>query len=112
VRQTSRQRNLSMTTVLQAYHLLEDRRMIEARPQSGYFVLPRPVAVMREPEDNVPAPDPTTVDIADLVMMVLRDTANPRLVQFGCAIADANLLPTEKAQPLAGLGRSGPNNPG
>jgi DNA-binding transcriptional MocR family regulator len=100
VRQTSRQRNLSMTTVLQAYHLLEDRRMIEARPQSGYFVLSRPVAVMREPEGHALAPDPTTVDIADLVMMVLRDTANPRLVQFGCAIADANLLPTEKLNRL------------
>ena len=106
VRQTSQQRHLSMTTVLQAYHLLEDRRMIEARPQSGYFVLPRPVAVMREPETDASAPDPTTVDIDDLVMMVQRDTANPRLVQFGCAIPDANLLPTEKLNRiLASLAR-------
>ena len=38
VRQISRQKGLSVTTVLQAYHLLEDRGAIEARPQSGYYV--------------------------------------------------------------------------
>jgi DNA-binding transcriptional MocR family regulator len=100
VRQMSQQRGLSVTTVLQAYHLLEDRLVIEARPQSGYFVRPRPVAVMREPEAPAPTPGSATVDIEDLVTMVHRDMANPSLLQFGAAVPDPNLLPTDKLNRL------------
>jgi DNA-binding transcriptional MocR family regulator len=100
VRQTSQDRGLSVTTVLQAYRLLEDRRLIEARPQSGYYVCRRPVAAMREPETPSPAPDSTTVNIEDLVLMIHRDMANPDLVQFGAAIPDPNLLPTAKLNRL------------
>ncbi len=95
VRQTSQQRSLSVSTVLQAYRMLEDRRVIEARPQSGYYVLSRPVALTHEPEPYVIA-DPTTVDMGDLIMMVLRDTLDPTLTQFGAAIPDPSLLPTER----------------
>ena len=38
VRNTSRQKALSTTTVRLAYQTLEDRGLIEARPQSGYYV--------------------------------------------------------------------------
>ena len=38
VRQMSGQQNLSISTVLQAYSLLERQGFIEARPQSGYYV--------------------------------------------------------------------------
>ena len=38
VRQLSRQRKISITTVLQAYMELERQGLIETRPQSGYYV--------------------------------------------------------------------------
>ena len=38
VRRYSRQQNVSIATVTQAYRLLEDRGLIQARPQSGYYV--------------------------------------------------------------------------
>nr|WP_256200172.1 winged helix-turn-helix domain-containing protein [Verrucomicrobium spinosum] len=38
VRRLSEQQGVSVSTVLQAYTLLEDRGVIEARPQSGYYV--------------------------------------------------------------------------
>ena len=44
---------LSISTVVQAYHLLEDRGLIEARPRSGYFV--------RAQERRILAPDPLRV---------------------------------------------------
>ena len=44
VRRFSRARGLSSNTVLQAYHLLEDRGEIRARVRSGYFVVGRPPA--------------------------------------------------------------------
>src|SRR5262245_817418 len=41
VRGLSRQLKVSVTTVTEAYRLLEERGIITARPQSGYYVQPR-----------------------------------------------------------------------
>ena len=49
VRQTSEQSGVSISTVLQAYSLLESRGLIEARPQSGYYV-------RRQAERRLPSP--------------------------------------------------------
>lgn len=38
IRDLSRQMRVSVNTVKQAYGYLEDRRIIEARPQSGNFI--------------------------------------------------------------------------
>src|SRR3954465_1548750 len=48
VRAFSRARGLSSNTVLQAYHLLEDRGEVKARPRSGYFVVAQ---ALRPPAD-------------------------------------------------------------
>ena len=107
VRELSRQRRISITTVMQAYQLLEDRGLIEVRPQSGYYVRPQariglPVAQVREQA----APDPAEVSIDRLVMKILRDVLDPHLVQFGTAIPDPDLLPTARLNKiLAGLAR-------
>lgn len=106
VRATSQRRGLSVTTVLEAYHLLEDRRLIEARPQSGYYVRrgPRPAAAA--PQSAARVPDPAAVDVEELVLMLLRDSLDAHLVQFGAAIPAPELLPTEKlARIMAGLAR-------
>ncbi len=97
VRQISRQKGLSVTTVLQAYHLLEDRGAIEARPQSGYYVrAPLPPAPAPQSELTDLPFDPARVRIDDLVMLVVRDTLNPQLIQFGAAVPDPDLLPTAR----------------
>lgn len=41
VRAMARQMRVSITTVVEAYRLLERRGVIESRPQSGFFVRPR-----------------------------------------------------------------------
>lgn len=96
VRQLSNQRKVSMSTTLQAYSLLESRGMIEARPQSGYYVRAHLPGSLPEPEISSPEPDPTQVSLRELVMLVLRDTYNPDLVQLGTAVPDPDLLPTDK----------------
>ena len=52
VRRLSQQRRVSVSTVLQAYQKLEDSGVIEARPQSGYYVkrLPAAYAVRKSVE--------------------------------------------------------------
>jgi DNA-binding transcriptional regulator YhcF (GntR family) len=51
VRRLSRQQGVSVSTVLQAYQRLEDIGLIEARPQSGYYVRRRRAEV-EEPETS------------------------------------------------------------
>ena len=41
IRNLSKQMQVSINTVKEAYSLLEDRRLLEARPQSGYYVRAR-----------------------------------------------------------------------
>ena len=106
VRQMSRQQGVSISTVLQAYVLLEDRGLIEARPQSGYYVRARQSQALPEPEMSTPGLDPSQVSLHELVMMLLRDSDNPDLVQLGAAMPNLGLLPTEKIDRItAGLAR-------
>ncbi|MDD5466764.1 MAG: PLP-dependent aminotransferase family protein [Anaerolineales bacterium] len=96
VRQLSQQKRISVTTVLQAYYLLEDQGLIEARPQSGYYVRTQLPSGLPEPEISSPEPDPSQVSIHELTMMVLRDAENPNLAQFGTAVPNPELVPTRK----------------
>lgn len=96
IRQLSRRFDVSINTVMQAYTLLEDQRLIEARPQSGYYVRSR-VPEIREPE--LPSRSccaPATVTISDLCQQVMRNMMNRDLLPLGSAIPDSQNLPTDK----------------
>lgn len=106
VRKLSRQKQVSISTVLQAYLQLENRGLVEARPQSGYYVRHPVDNELPEPIISSPRPDPAQVSIQELTMMVLRDTTNPNLVQLGTAIPNPDLLPTAKfSRIIAALAR-------
>jgi len=97
IRQLSRNKKLSLTTVLQAYQVMEDLGVIEARPQSGYYVRPAqtPPAALAEPEAATLA-DPGPVQVDELVMRVIRDAMRPGQVLFGAALPAPELLPTAR----------------
>jgi DNA-binding transcriptional MocR family regulator len=96
VRQTSEQQAVSISTVLQAYSLLESRGLIEARPQSGYYVRRQASASLPEPEMSASGRDPTLVSIHELTMMLLADSLNPALVQLGAALPNPQFMPLKK----------------
>src|SRR5499425_1643586 len=68
VRRFSEQQDVSIATVMQAYRLLESRGLIEARPQSGYYVRVRRWTPPPEPEMYRPKPQVTRVRVADFVL--------------------------------------------
>jgi DNA-binding transcriptional MocR family regulator len=108
VRQMSSQQGASVSSVLQAYLQLENRGLIEARPQSGYYVRIASLKDLPEPEISSPGLDPTHVNLHDLMMMAMRDSLNPNLVQLGAAMPNLELLPTERINRiLASLARKG-----
>ena len=98
VREMSTQKRVSVTTVLQAYGLLESQGLIEARPQSGYYARSRFSSSVPVPEtfSHQCECDPTKVSIHELTMMVMRDVFNPNLVPLGAATPNSALLPADK----------------
>lgn len=96
VRQASEQHGVSISTVLQAYSSLESQGLIKVRPQSGYYVSLRADERLPEPETSSPQLDPSNVSLHELVMMLMRDSANPNLVQLGAALPHLDTLLTQK----------------
>ncbi len=96
VRKMSQQRGISISSILQAYVLLEGRGLIEARPQSGYYVRKAGGFPLPEPGVSTAGLNPLQVNVHDLVMMVMRDANNPSLAHLGAANPNLELLPVEK----------------
>ncbi|HVJ11897.1 MAG TPA: winged helix-turn-helix domain-containing protein, partial [Burkholderiales bacterium] len=84
VRRLSTQQRVSVSTVLQAYQRLEDIGVIEARPQSGYYVR-RLSAAVQEPEPSRPPKRAFNVEVNDLTEAVLGYAVDPDVVAFGSA---------------------------
>src|SRR5580765_5412465 len=82
VRRCGEQQNVSIATVMQAYRLLEDRGMIEARPQSGYYVRARRWSPPPEPEMSRPALRPVSLRVTDLILQVVKAGRDPNLVRL------------------------------
>src|SRR5512139_1224649 len=109
----SRQQQVSVSTVLQAYYLVEERGLIEARPQSGYYVRTPLPSSQPELDISSPMPDPTQVSVHELTLMVLRDSNNPNLVQLGAAMPNPDLTATDQLNRIiATLGRELGNESG
>ncbi|HCW94351.1 GntR family transcriptional regulator MpaR [Stutzerimonas balearica] len=100
VRQASRSHGVSPSTVFQAYYLLEDRGLIQARARSGYFVREHAQRPLPEPEPRSLSAQATEVDVSELVFSVLGSLKDPQTVPFGSAFPSPDLFP------LARLARS------
>lgn len=98
IRSLSRQLKVSINTVKMAYGFLEDRRIIEARPQSGFYVCPRLPDILKEPEAGHGRfiLNPAEITSGDVVMQVMVDIMNPDLIRLGAAIPDPDLIPARK----------------
>ncbi|MCR9143638.1 MAG: PLP-dependent aminotransferase family protein [bacterium] len=98
VRRLSRQEDASITTILHAYELLEREGVVEARPQSGYFVRADPDRMPPEPKESQPPLRPAYVEIADTVSDLLKITRQGDYVPFAAAIPASELLPVRQLQ--------------
>ena len=95
VRQLSDQRGVSVSTVLQAYLLLENRGIVETRPQSGHYVRARRLSLVAEPRTPRGATQATRVSVSELIARVYSASRDPRNVLLGGGFMSPELLPTE-----------------
>lgn len=94
IRALSRQLRVSINTVMESYARLENTGVIEARPQSGYFVCSRLAEPAGRAAPVETAPNP--VIIGDIALQVMRTIANPALVPLGGGIPNSELSPVAK----------------
>ncbi|WP_083745436.1 PLP-dependent aminotransferase family protein [Variovorax sp. KK3] len=97
VRELARRHGVSLGTVVQAYRMLEDSRLIEARPRSGYFVAARPPR-LPEPELSNPPPGSMAVDVSSLAERVMRLAHDPGYISFGAACPGSDLFSEERVR--------------
>lgn len=96
VRKMKASMGVSLATILQAYLTLEDKGLIEARPQSGFYVRLHPRELPMEPTISAPSPAAAHVDIGELALQVHESNVNPQIVPLGAAAPSDELLPTKK----------------
>jgi DNA-binding transcriptional MocR family regulator len=96
VRAMSEEHGLSISTVLQAYRWLEDRGVLVARPQSGFYVAATQGGAFALPTASRPRPNPSTVSISGAVAALLEHASNSALAPLGCAVPDAALLQSQR----------------
>jgi DNA-binding transcriptional MocR family regulator len=103
VRKLREQWSVSVSTVLEAYRLLEDRGFISARPQSGYYVK-QPVQqslAPAEPNPSTPSRQAHSVDTS-LAFQVSRTCHDPKVIKLGSAIPSCDILPIAALNRLMG----------
>ncbi|WP_310397168.1 PLP-dependent aminotransferase family protein [Hymenobacter sp.] len=109
VRQVSREQQVSVSTVFQAYYALEADGLVQARPQSGYYVqASRPVA------EQVPAPSRPAVavhfvSVTHTLLALGQQWSRPGLIDLALAVPAPTLLPRAGlTKALAAAGRTLP----
>jgi DNA-binding transcriptional MocR family regulator len=95
VREASKGRGVSPSTVFEAYYLLEARGLIRPRARSGYFVCEAPAADS-EPSSSTPDSQGQDVEVSELVFRVLGHASSKRLVPLGSAFPSPQLFPLAK----------------
>lgn len=96
IRALSQQVQVSANTVMDAYAFLENLGMVEARPQSGYYVCPllsEPKTRQVKKQDFAP---PNVVALGDIQLQVMRNLSDSSLVPLGRGIPNPDLLPVDK----------------
>ncbi|MBP0012508.1 MAG: PLP-dependent aminotransferase family protein [Roseofilum sp. SBFL] len=99
VRKVHQQMSVSISTALEAYRLLEDRGLIGAKPQSGYFV--RSLKSPPEPDRSSPTQKSCRVDTS-LVFQVNSMLRDPEIIQLGAAVPGMDLFPLSTLNRLMG----------
>jgi DNA-binding transcriptional MocR family regulator len=92
VRRLAQERRVSISTAVQAFRQLEMRGLVEARPQSGFFVRARAQA-LATPGGRATPEAPVTVDLNQRLIEVLQANQRPGVVPLGAALPAPALLP-------------------
>ncbi|MBT8063001.1 MAG: PLP-dependent aminotransferase family protein, partial [Gammaproteobacteria bacterium] len=93
IRSISRSRGLSISTVTRAFHELERRRLVEARPRSGYFACAPPGHGKDEAQ--------SLSGFEDIMPRILAEPGSSKLLRLGIAQLEPDLVPRRELNRIA-----------
>lgn len=96
IRSLSREQRISISTALQAYMWLENRGYVEARNKSGFYARVPFSDLVPEPKFRVSEPEPTTVNVGEILAKVIAAARDSTKVPLGAACPGPSLLPYHK----------------
>ncbi len=96
VRALSKEQGISLSTAFQAYYHLESKGLIEARPQSGYYVKFSPQHCFEAPTCCEPTDEALPVSIDDMISSVYTNLRSDKLLSFSLSAPHHSLLPAAK----------------
>jgi DNA-binding transcriptional MocR family regulator len=108
IREASQSRGVSVTTVKRAYQLLESRGVVEARPNSGYFVRRRAATklALHPPEVVAEGDVDAATDVGRMVLDTLRSISVSNALPLASPYPDPGLLPWRRVrQHVTDVGR-------
>ncbi len=96
VRSLSKEQGISLSTAFQSYYHLESKGLIEARPQSGYYVKFSREHILDLPKSCEPLNDAVPVSVDEMISSVYHDLNNDKLIHFSLGVPSIELLPAAK----------------
>ncbi|WP_434516272.1 PLP-dependent aminotransferase family protein [Dechloromonas sp. ARDL1] len=109
VRRLARERRVSVSTAVQAMRQLENQGLIEARPQSGFYVR-RARMAHAEPLLRTTPDTPLAVDISQRLVRVMQAGIRPGVAPLAAALPASELMPVAALHRLyAGVARRHPD---
>ena len=96
LRHMSRRHRVSLSTTIQAYHLLEAQGHLEARPKSGFFVRVPPATAIPEPRSDARGGRPAVPVHHAILREALAAAGDPSNVPFGAACISPELFPNRR----------------
>lgn len=96
VRALSKEQGISLSTAFQAYYSLESKGLIEARPQSGYYVKFSRNHVRELPKVSEPPDDAVPVSVDEIINSVYMDFNREKILNFSMGAPSVELLPAAK----------------
>lgn len=100
VRAMARQQGVAHSTVVQAYHWLEDAQVVAARPRSGFFVAARKASGRSVPEPTMsrPAQRPRAVAVDWWGQRMLGQSQPHNMLSFSSGTPGLDLLNTDRVR--------------
>ncbi len=96
VRALSKEQGISLSTAFQAYYHLESKGLVEARPQSGYYVKFSPKHTLEIPSTCEPSGEAVPVSVDDMIASVYSDLRSDKLINLSLGAPAPELLPAAK----------------
>ena len=95
IRSYARQRHISVSTVIAAYHLLEDQSIIESVHKSGFYVRTMRSRVIALPRVSSRVSQPRAVGSQQMTLQLVNDASKPGIIGLGAAVPDKSFLPVK-----------------